>query len=62
MCGLAFNYICNSLLIFTAALCSVGQYAWYMQPQRGDIYKASLRLQSHFCTLQARSNKGIDLD
>lgn len=35
MRGLAFNYICNSLPTFTAALCRVGQYPRYMQPQ-GD--------------------------
>lgn len=37
MRGLAFNYICKSLPTFTAALCRVGQYPRYMQPQ-GDKY------------------------
>lgn len=60
ICGLAFNYICNSLPTCTAALRSVGQHAWHMQPQRGDISKTSLRLQSHFYTLQGTKNKRID--
>lgn len=58
MRGLAFNYICNSLPTFTAALCRVGQYPRYMQPQ-GDIY---IKLLSGDKAISVLSKQGTTKD